>query len=128
MGPREFVERGLVRDAVVTMAVIFMAYAALDDITTDSAVSFPVERTALVLCVLWFSMVAWRLWQHGHRVLGAVSFGFVTIAAMIQPWIGRGMAPTPYAYLATFGTLAWFLFVAGALALFAWQPRPRHAS
>ena len=128
MEPREFSERKLVRDAVITVAVGLFAVAAIDDITTDSAVSFPLERTALLGCAIWFCVVASRLWRHGHRALGGVSFALVAIAAMMQPWVGQGITPTPlayFAYFATVGTLAWFLFVAAALAMLAWRPKHR---
>jgi sterol desaturase/sphingolipid hydroxylase (fatty acid hydroxylase superfamily) len=128
MEHREFVGRRLVRDAIVTVAVIFLAVAALDDITTDSAVSFLFERTALVGCALWFAVVAWRLWRSGHRVLGGLSFALVALGALMQPAVGPGLAPTKFAYLATVGALAWFLVMAGTLAVFAWRPSHRHAS
>lgn len=115
-------------NAVSTAAMVLLAVAALDDVTTDSAVSFPLERMALVTCAVWFSVVAWRLWQQGHRVLGGLSFGIVTIGALIQPSIGPGTAPMQLGYLATVGALAWFLFVAAVLLAFAWRTRPRHAS
>jgi hypothetical protein len=117
-----------VRDAVITLAVVALAVLALDDITTDSAQSFPLERTALVACAVWFSVVAWRLWRQGHRVLGVLSFGLVTIGALAQPTIGPDTAPMQLGYLATVGALAWFLLVAGVLAAFGWRLRHSHAA
>lgn len=128
MEHREYVGSRLVRDAVVTSALVVLAVLALDDITTDSARTFPLERTALAGCAIWFSVVAWRLWRQGHRVLGVLSFGLVTIGALVQPTIGPGTVPMQLGYLATVGALAWFLLVAGVLAGFAWRPRRGHAS
>ena len=116
------------RDAVITVAVVVLAVLALDDITTDSARTFPLERSALAVCAVWFSVVAWRLWRHGHRVLGVLSFGLVTIGAVAQPTVGPGTVPMQLGYLATVGALAWFLLVAGVLAVFAWRPRHSHAA
>ena len=119
------------RDAIITVAVVVLAVLALDDITTDTAPSFPLERTALVGCAVWCVVVAGQLWRHGHRVLGALSFGLVIIAALAQPAIGPGPVPMQVgylAYLATGGALAWFLLVAGVLAWFAWRPRRSHAA
>jgi len=118
----------LVRDAVITFAVVVLAVLALDDITTDTARSFPLERTALVGCAVWFLVVAWRLWRQGHRVLGVLSFGLVTIAALAQPTIGPGTVPMQFEYLATVGALAWFLLVAGVSARSAWRPKHSHAA
>ena len=131
MEKREFGGSRLVRDAVITLAMVVLAVLALDDITTDSAPSFPLERTALVACAVWFSVVAWRLWRQDHRVLGALSFGLVTILALAQPTIGPGTILTQLGYLgylATVGALAWFLFVAGVLAAFARRARRSHAT
>ena len=128
MEHRGYVGSHFVRDAIITLAAVVLAVLALDDITTDSAQSFPLERTALVLCAVWFSIVAWRLWRQGHRVLGALSFGLVTIGALAQPTIGPDRAPMQLGYLATVGALAWFLLVAGFLAAFAWRLRHSHAA
>lgn len=116
------------RDAVITFAVVVLAVLALDDITTDSARSFPLERTALAGCAVWFAMVAWRLWRQGHRVLGVLSFGLVTSGALAQPTIGPGTLPMQFGYLATVGALAWFLLMAAVLAGLAWRPRRSHAA
>jgi len=118
----------LVRDAVITFAVVVLAVLALDDITTDTAPSFALERTALVGSAVWFLVVAWRLWRQGHRVLGVLSFGLVTIAALAQPANGPGTVPTHVGYLATVGALAWFLLVAAGWAALAWRPRHSHAA
>ena len=125
MEHRDDVGSRLVRDAVITFAVVVLAVLALDDITTDSARSFPLERTALAGCAVWFSVVGWRLWRQGHRVLGEFSFGLVTIGALAQPTIGPATVPTQLGYLATVGALAWFLVMAGVLAALASH---RHAA
>ena len=127
MNHSEYVGSRLVRDAVITFALVVLAVLALDDITTDSARSFPLERTALAGCAVWFSVVAWRLWRHGYRVLAVLSFGLVAVGALAQPTIGPGTVPMQLGYLATVGALAWFLVVAGVLAAFARRPPHRHA-
>ena len=123
---REWV--GLVRDAVITLAVVVLAVLALDDIPTDSAQSFLLERSALAVCAVWFYVVAWRLWRRGHRVLGALSAGFVTIGALAQPAIGPGTAPMQLGYFATVGAVAWFFLLSGRLAVSAWRPRHSRAA
>ena len=128
MEHREFVGSRFVRDAVITLAVVVLAVMALDDITTDSAQSFPLERTMLAASAVWFAAVSWRLWRQGHRVLGALSFGFVTIGTLAHPTIGPGTVLGYLGYFATVGALAWFLLVAGVLAAFGWRPRPGHAA
>jgi hypothetical protein len=120
--------RWLLQQAGITVAVVVLAVAALDDITTDNATAFPLERTALVGCGIWFLLLAWRLRQSGHRLLGVLSLAFLTGAALAQPMVGQGIAPTQLAYLAylvTITALAWFLALAGILAGFAWWPARR---
>ena len=117
----------LMRHAVITVAVVALAVLALDDITTDTATAFPLERTALAGCSIWFLLVAWQLWRQGHRVIGVMSLGLLTIAALAQPNVRPGIVPTQFAYLATIGALAWFLVIAVGLAGFAWRPARRRA-
>ena len=127
MERREFAGSRLRRDAAITLAVVVLAVMALDDITTDSARSFPLERTMLAASTVWFFVVAWRLWRQGHRVLGALSFGLAATAALAQPTIGPLTAPLQPGYLATLLALAWFLLLAGVLAALAWRLKRRHA-
>lgn len=120
---------GLLRQAGITVAVVLLAVAALDDITTDNATTFLFERTMLVVCGSWCLLLASRLWRQGHRVLGGLSLTFLAGAALAQPMVGQGIAPTQLAYVAylvTVAALVWFLVIAGALAAIAWRPN-RHA-
>ena len=128
MEDRHYVESHLVRDAVITFVVVVLAVLALDDITTDSARSFSLERAALAGCAVWFLVIAWRLRRQGHRVLAMVSLGIVTSAALAQPTIGPDTAPMQIGYLLTVSALAWFLLLGGLLVVFAWRPAQRNAA
>jgi hypothetical protein len=77
------------RDGVVTFLALLLAFAAIDDITTDNATSFQVEYAALIVCAAWLGFVAWRLFLSGHRVLGSVS----TLALATAMWAQRGIRP-----------------------------------
>jgi hypothetical protein len=119
-----------VRQAIITIVVVALAVAALDDITTDKAEAFTLERLMLAGSALWFLLLSSRLWREGHRTLGVLSLTFLAGAALAQPWVGQGIAPTPLAYLSylvTVAALAWFLALAGILAGFAWWPAHRAA-
>lgn len=101
------------RDGVLSLVAVFLAFAAFDDITTDNATSFRVEYTFLAFCAAWFLAVAVRLLLAHHRVLGWISLGALGAAIFGL----RGMAPgiTPglwLEYLATAGALVWFLALA----------------
>jgi len=115
------------RQAIITVVVVALSVAAFDDITTDNATAFPLERTMLAGAAIWFLLVATRLWKQGHRVTGGLSLGLLTIAALVQPTIGPRGASTPFAYLVTVTTLAWFLALAGAWAMSAWRLSRRPA-
>jgi peptidoglycan/LPS O-acetylase OafA/YrhL len=114
--------------AAVTIGVVGLAVLALDDITTDNAASFFAERTALALCAGWFGLVAWRLVHDRHRIVGGLSFVLLALAVLVQPVVGPGMHPTHFGYLATVGTLAWFVAVAAILALWAWRRADGYAA
>jgi hypothetical protein len=115
----------MLRDAACTLAAVLLAFAALDDITTDRDSNFVVERVALVGCGLWMGWLALRFLRRGRPVLGASSLTVVLAAAVAQPFIGQDTIPDgTTAYLVTLGALAWFLLLSGTLTLQALQ-RPR---
>ena len=123
--------RWLLQQAGITVAVVLLAVAALDDITTDNATAFPLERTILVVCGAWCLLLASQLWRQGHRVLGVLSLTFLTGAALAQPMVGQGIAPTQLAYVAYFVTVAalvWFLVLSAVLAGVAWRTTRQAAS
>ena len=126
--PPSVVRASLLRDAGVTLAVVVLAVAAVDDITTDRDTSFLFERAALAGCAVWFAVLAWRFVQRGRRAVGLFSFGVVIAAAAAQPFIGPGTAPSWTAYLTTVFGLAWFLMMSGLLAVDAVRLAPRHAA
>jgi len=114
--------RWLLQQAGITVVVVFFAVAALDDITTDNATAFPLERSMLVGAGVWFLLLASRVWRQGHRVLGVLSLGLLAIAALGEPLVGPSRIPTQFGYLGYFAILAalvWFLALAGILAGFA---------
>jgi len=116
--------RWLLQQAGITVVVVFFAVAALDDITTDNATAFPLERSMLVGAGVWFLLLASRVWRQGHRVLGVLSLGLLAIAALGEPLVGPSRIPTQFGYLGYFAILAalvWFLALAGILAGFAWR-------
>ena len=117
------------RDALVTLGAVGLAFAALDDITTDrSTGNFLPERILLAACAAWFAFVAARLIRERHRILGGLSLGVLALGAAVQPGVGPGQAPMwfkYFAYAATVGALAWFVVLAGLLTWLAWREKPR---
>ena len=99
---------------VVSGFVLLLTWAALDDITTDSAQRFEFEYTLLALSGIWFAGVgAWLVVRRRTLV------GFATLAAVVAgiaafwslPHRGEQASGVNYAGLAP---LAW------CLALIVW--------
>jgi hypothetical protein len=112
--------RQLLRDAVVTLAAVLLAFAAFDDITTDRDTDFTFEWGALSVCALWLALVSWRLLKSEPRWLGVISVTVLVAAAGTGSRI-RANGPFPVEYLTTIAGLLWFLGLAGFLAAQAWR-------
>ena len=113
--------RASTRAGIITIVAVILAFAALDDITTDNATSFVVERTLLVICTMWFAHVSLRTRRRGRRALGNVSIGLTVAFALAQTTIGQGTVPSRWVeYLVALGTLVWFAILAGILV---WSDR-----
>ena len=105
-------------DAAITFVAVFLAVAALDDITTDHDTSFLFERLLLAGCSLWFGVVGWRLAQEGRRVLGFWSVGVAMLGAVAQLGVRPSTEPGGIpGYLGTVAGLLWFLVISGAMAV-----------
>ena len=113
------------REGLISLAAVVMAFLALDDITTDNATAFPVERTALGVCGVWFVFVAFRLWQRRHRLFAVVSLAMVVGVGFAQPFIGPGTVPGYAAYLATIAGLLWFVGISLFLTWWGWKKGSR---
>jgi hypothetical protein len=110
----------------VSILVLLLAFAALDDITTDRATQFRAEYTMLLLAAAWFGFVAVWLMRRGHRALGMVSLAALAAAFWAQRGIGPGVTPAlGAAYLVMAGALLWFLALAVALVVFGVRGAPR---
>jgi len=120
--------RQLLRDAAVTLAPVLLAFAALDDITTDTATSFTFEWFGLAACGMWLVVVSWRLLRNKHRLLGSVSVVVLVAAAGAGSSIRPGINPFRFEHLATIAGLLWFLGLAVILAGQAWQRADQHAA
>lgn len=110
------------RDAAFTLAAVLLAFAAFDDITTDSDSSFTTEWAALVLCGAWLLVVGLRLAHGTHRQLGYISLAVLMAAVVGGMVISTSTGPLEIAYLTTTMALVWFLGVAVHLARQAWRP------
>ena len=115
----------LLVDALITIAVVFLAFAAFDDITTDNARTFPAEHGALFLCCAWVVALAARLVRDGYRGLGLTSFVVLAVAVWGQRAVGPGTIPSsdPH-YLGVSAALGWFAVLAAILLVAGWRLHP----
>jgi hypothetical protein len=105
----------LLRDALLTFTAVLIAFAAFDDITTDTTTTFTFEWLGLVVCAAWLLIVSWRLIRAEHRWLGSVSFIALVVAVAAGSTIRPVTGPFRVEYLAVTGGLAWFTALAAIL-------------
>ena len=100
---------------VVSLFVLLLTWAALDDITTDTAQRFSVEYTLLMLSGAWFAGIGVWLVARGQRMLGAATLAAVAVGiAAFWSLPHRGEQPSGVNYLG-YVPLAW------CLALIVWM-------
>jgi hypothetical protein len=116
------------RDAVLTFTAVLIAFAAFDDITTDTATTFTFEWLGLGVCAACLLIVSWRLVRGEHRWLGSVSVIALVVAVGAGSTIRPGTDPFRVEYLATIAGLIWFLGLGGILASRAWRLPKHHAA
>jgi hypothetical protein len=113
----------LIRDAIVVIFLLLLAFAAADDITTDNDTNFTLEYGALLGCWLGLTVVAVGLWRRGQRAVAAVSF--VVLPTVL--WAGSqaihpGIGPGDWmAYLAVLAGFLWFGVLATLLLTRWWR-------
>ena len=110
---------------IVSLFVLLLTWAALDDITTDSAQRFDVEYTLLVLAGAWFAGIGVWLVARRWTILGAATLAAVAVgiaAFWSLPHRGEQASGINYVGLVP---LAW------CFALMVWMlvaPRPEGSS
>ena len=117
----------LLRHAVLTFTAVLIAFAALDDITTDTATTFTFEWLGLGACAAWLLIVSWRLVRGEHRWLGSMSVIALVVAVAAGATIRPGTGPFRIDYLATIAVLVWFLGLGGILVTRACRLPQHHA-
>jgi hypothetical protein len=75
--------RAFLAEAAVTIALVVLAWLAVDDITTDNSAGFKPEYRLLAACGAWCLFLAYDLTKHGYSRLGATS----VIAVASAVWV-----------------------------------------
>jgi hypothetical protein len=106
----------LLRDALISLVALLLAFAAFDDITTDNSTRFTTEYIVLLGCALWFGFLAVRLIRVGRRTLGFLSLLALSGALWGQRGIGTDITPALWPeYVVTIGVFLWFLALTATL-------------
>jgi hypothetical protein len=98
--------------SVISLVLLGLAYAALDDITTDRATSFTVEYSILAGCGAWILVVAALFTRARHYILAVLS----VIALFAAVWglrdIRGVVSRASPEFVAVAGAFLWFFTVA----------------
>jgi hypothetical protein len=132
MSANDDLQRGravrLMIDAGVTLAVLMLAWAALDDITTDNSTDFTVEYIILSAAAMWLFALGVRLIRSGQAALGIASLVFLAGAVWGQRRIGPGTIPSLKHSIAILAAFAWTLGLTVTLFRRGWVLRPGRES
>jgi hypothetical protein len=97
----------------VSLIVLAFSWLALDDITTDNAVRFPLEYTMLVLAGVWFSVLgAWLLVAKRRTVAGVGSLVAIVVGVVAFWSLPHHYQPPSAVNYMGYAPLAWFLALA----------------
>lgn len=110
----------LAAEATLTLVAMFIAFLALDDITTDNATGFRPEYSLLALAGAWLLVFVVQLWRNGRSSLAVISLVFLIAAAwVIMDGIGHERDGGWIAFWPEYSTVtaAWLSLtvIAGAL-------------
>jgi hypothetical protein len=105
----------------LSIVVLLLTWAALDDITTDNADAFPLEYTLLVLAGIWFGAVAAYLLGRRNTVVGIIS-AVAVVTGVIAFWsLPHHYAPGSWVNQLGWFPLAWFLALAVGMLVRPWS-------
>ena len=125
MARLEPTRRQLLRDALVTFAAVLLAFAAFDDITTDTATTFTWEWAGLAVCGAALLGVCWSLVRRERWWLASISAVALIVAVGAGVSIRPGTDPFQIEYLMTIAGLLWFLGLSAGLTGQAWRRTDR---
>ena len=114
--------RVLSAKAAVTIALVVLAWLALDDITTDNSTGFKPEYTLLAACGAWCLFLAYDLLKQGCGRLGTTSMVAVASAVWVaSDGLGHGRDGGWSVFWAEYTVMlvAWLWFLALAIVLIA---------
>jgi len=96
----------------ISLLLLFLAYGAIDDITTDRATSFPVEYSLLVGCGAWIVYVAAQFTRARHYMLAVLSVIALCAAAWGLVDIRSVVSRASPKFISVAGAFLWFSTIA----------------
>lgn len=97
---------------VVSILWLLLSWAALDDIATDNADSFPLEYSALMLAGVWFTALGAWLIVKQRTVAGICSLLAVALGIVACWSLPHHYQPPSWINSLGYVTLAWFVGIA----------------
>ncbi len=88
---------------------LVLSWAALDDITTDNATSFPLEYGILIGAGIWFAALGVWLLVKRRTLSGACSILAVALGLLAFRSLPHHYQPASFVNLLGYASLAWFL-------------------
>ena len=102
------------REGLVALVAVLLAYAAFDDITTGNETDFTVEYVALMLSGAVLLFVSIRQFRSRRYFIACASLAALAGALWAVPALKQHAVPAPWTqYVVTMCTFIWF----GTLAL-----------
>ena len=114
---------GSVREGLIALGTLLLAYGAIDDITTGNETDFTVEYVALVLSAVVLMFVSIHQLRSRRYFIACASFAALAGALWAVPALKQGAVPAPWTeYVITLCAFVWFgmlalqLLVSGVIA------------
>jgi hypothetical protein len=97
---------------IASILLLVLAWAALDDITTDNATEFVPEYSILAVCGIWFTAVAVWLLVRRRALTGIISLIAVALAVVAFSSLPHHYGPASPINYSGLLSLGWFLALA----------------
>jgi hypothetical protein len=106
--------------ALLTVGALYLVWAAFHDIAAGET-NLEVEYLILVLCAVWFFILAIILVRGKHRLLGLISVVAIGAGLWGQGVVGSaGTGNVSARLIAISGAFLWFLLLVPVLGFFSW--------
>lgn len=93
----------------ISIVWLLLSWAALDDITTDNANSFPLEYSILIAAGMWFAALGVWLLLNRRTLSGVCSIVALALGMVAFTSLPHHYQPATFTNLLGYVPVAWFL-------------------